>query len=179
MTHFAARLGVRLTIDVNTHAGNCQYGGQTDDHRPSAIAGLAEQIDHGRRRQLSGVPQREAQYRTQVLLELIRDYLNLARLEGGAGAAVFASGLAAMAAVVATLGRDDRVVLAKQCYFGVRNWLRRESERVGFEPAVPEGPRDLLSATPACDFKCLLCAYERIRGLEKECRFGCLAVYRA
>ena len=56
----------------------------------------------------------------------------LARLEGGAGAAVFSSGLAAMAAVVATLERGNRVVLAKQCYYGVRNWLLREADRVGF-----------------------------------------------
>jgi cystathionine gamma-synthase len=57
----------------------------------------------------------------------------LARLEGAADAAVFSSGLAAMAAVVATLERGDRVVLAKQCYFGVRNWLLREADRIGFQ----------------------------------------------
>jgi cystathionine gamma-synthase len=57
----------------------------------------------------------------------------LAQLEGAAAAAVFASGLAAMAAVVSTLGRNDRVVLAQQCYFGVRNWLLREADRVGFD----------------------------------------------
>lgn len=40
-----------------------------------------------------------------------------------------------------------------------------------------EGPRDLLCTTPACDFKCLQCAYSRIRGLEKLSRYSGLALY--
>ncbi len=57
----------------------------------------------------------------------------LCRLEGGADAALFASGLAAMAAVAATLQAGEQVVLSKQCYFGVRHWLASEAARVGFE----------------------------------------------
>lgn len=56
----------------------------------------------------------------------------LCGLEGGADAAVFASGLAAVSAVASTLRRTDRVVLARQCYYGVRHWLQREAVRVGF-----------------------------------------------
>ncbi|MCH8863090.1 MAG: PLP-dependent transferase [Proteobacteria bacterium] len=57
----------------------------------------------------------------------------LCQLEGGADAALFASGLAAMTAVAATLQPGERVVLSKQCYFGVRHWLGSEAARVGFE----------------------------------------------
>lgn len=56
----------------------------------------------------------------------------LAALDGGADAALFSSGLAAMAALAALLGPSDGVVLANQCYFGVRSWLMREAARVGF-----------------------------------------------
>ena len=41
----------------------------------------------------------------------------------------------------------------------------------------PARPQDLLSTTPDCDFKCLQCAYERIRGLKNLCRYKCLAMY--
>ncbi len=64
------------------------------------------------------------------LFEQAEDILR--NLEGGADAALFSSGLAAMSAVVATLTSDDRVILARQCYFGVRNWVQREAARVGF-----------------------------------------------
>ncbi len=60
----------------------------------------------------------------------------LCQLEGGADAALFASGLAAMTAVAATLQPGERVVLSKQCYFGVRHWLGSEAARVGFELAL-------------------------------------------
>lgn len=53
-------------------------------------------------------------------------------LEGGADAALFSSGLAAMAAVVAILGKGDVIVVPETCYYGVLYWIRREATRVGF-----------------------------------------------
>lgn len=78
----------------------------------------------------------------------------LCQLEGGADAALFASGLAAMAAVAATLQPGERVVLAKQCYFGVRHWLGEEARRVGFELVMfdtnePNGLKNALGDAPA------------------------------
>lgn len=54
-------------------------------------------------------------------------------LEGGADAALFSSGLAAMSAVLATIKRGDVIVFPETCYFGVLHWIAREAERVGFE----------------------------------------------
>lgn len=56
----------------------------------------------------------------------------LCQLEDGVDAALFASGMAAASALVATLNSGDQVVLSGQCYFGVRHWLEREAKRVGF-----------------------------------------------
>lgn len=74
-------------------------------------------------------------------------------LEGGADAALFSSGLAAMSAVLATIRRGDVIVFPETCYFGVLHWIAREAERVGFaarsyvpgdhdslEAAIGEGP---------------------------------------
>ena len=47
----------------------------------------------------------------------------LARLEGGAGAMVFASGMAAATAVWLSLAPGDHVVLPKVVYWGLREWL--------------------------------------------------------
>jgi cystathionine gamma-synthase len=47
----------------------------------------------------------------------------LARLEGGAGAMVFASGMAAATAVWLSLAPGDHVVLPKVIYWGLRDWL--------------------------------------------------------
>ena len=47
----------------------------------------------------------------------------LARLEGGAGAMVFASGMAAATAVWLSLAPGDHVVLPKVVYWGLRDWL--------------------------------------------------------
>jgi len=47
----------------------------------------------------------------------------LARLEGGAGAMLFASGMAAASAVFLALQPGDHVVVPKVMYWGLRNWL--------------------------------------------------------
>jgi len=49
----------------------------------------------------------------------------LAKLEGGASALLFASGMAAAAAVVQALKPGDHVVAPKVMYWGLRNWLGR------------------------------------------------------
>ncbi|MCH8203237.1 MAG: PLP-dependent transferase [Proteobacteria bacterium] len=54
-------------------------------------------------------------------------------LEGGADAALFSSGLAAMSAVLATIQGGDVIVYPETGYFGVLHWIEREAERVGFE----------------------------------------------
>ena len=62
--------------------------------------------------------------------ELVEDLM--CRLEGGADATLFSSGLAAMSAVIATLRKGDVIVYPETCYFGVLHWIGRESERIGF-----------------------------------------------
>lgn len=47
----------------------------------------------------------------------------LARLEGGAAALLFGSGMAAAMAVIQTLEPGDRIVAPKIMYWGLRNWL--------------------------------------------------------
>ena len=47
----------------------------------------------------------------------------LARLEGGQGAMVFASGMAAATAIWLSLAPGDHVVLPKVIYWGLRDWL--------------------------------------------------------
>ena len=55
----------------------------------------------------------------------------LARLEGGAGALVFASGMAAATAVWLSLAPGDHVVLPKVVYWGLRDWLLKFSANWG------------------------------------------------
>jgi cystathionine gamma-synthase len=55
----------------------------------------------------------------------------LARLEGGAAALLFSSGMAAAMAVVQTLKPGDHIVAPKVMYWGLRNWLVRFCERWG------------------------------------------------
>ncbi len=60
----------------------------------------------------------------------------LARLEGAAGAAAFASGLAAIAAVLSTLRPGARVLVTEDRYVGMRRLMERVMSRWGLE-AVP------------------------------------------
>jgi cystathionine gamma-synthase len=55
----------------------------------------------------------------------------LARLEGGAACAAFASGMAAASAVFASLAPGDRVVIPEDVYHGVRRVLRTRFEAWG------------------------------------------------
>jgi cystathionine gamma-synthase len=57
----------------------------------------------------------------------------LARLEGGAAALVFASGLAASAAVVMALAPGARIVCHANIYWGFRQWLEDYCARFGLE----------------------------------------------
>lgn len=57
----------------------------------------------------------------------------LARLEGGAAALLFGSGMAAAMAVVQALEPGDHIVAPKVMYWGLRNWLLRFSDRWGLE----------------------------------------------
>ena len=41
----------------------------------------------------------------------------------------------------------------------------------------PNALRNVRSTTPDCDFKCLLCAYERIRDLKSLRKYEYLSVY--
>lgn len=50
--------------------------------------------------------------------------LLLARLEGGADAALFPSGEAAATALFSTLRPGDHVVVARTIYYGLRDWIR-------------------------------------------------------
>ena len=67
-----------------------------------------------------------------------------ARLDGGAGARVFASGLAAFACLCETLSSDAHVVAPQVMYHGAQDWLRRLAARRGigltlFDPSDPSG----------------------------------------
>ncbi len=67
----------------------------------------------------------------------------LAELEGGAGALLFPSGMAAAMAVIQTLAPGDRIVAAKVMYWGLRNWLLRFADQWGlevelFDPTLPD-----------------------------------------
>src|SRR5690606_27105502 len=67
----------------------------------------------------------------------------LARLESGAAAKLFASGMAAATAVIQTLQPGDRVVASRVMYWGLRNWLTQFAARWGldlalFDPADPD-----------------------------------------
>jgi cystathionine gamma-synthase len=53
----------------------------------------------------------------------------LAAVEGGAAAAVFASGLAASAAVIETVATGGHIVAPRVMYHGTQSWLRRQAQR--------------------------------------------------
>lgn len=57
----------------------------------------------------------------------------LAELEGGSEALLFASGLAAAAALFETVEAGKQIVVPEVIYFGTLSWLRRISERRSFE----------------------------------------------
>lgn len=59
----------------------------------------------------------------------------LARLEGGAGAVVVASGMAAVDLVLAQFGRDDLIVAPHDCYGGTYRLLAARQERGHFKLA--------------------------------------------
>lgn len=67
----------------------------------------------------------------------------LAKLEGGAEARVFGSGLAACAAVLETLKTGDRIVAPQVMYHGLQDWMRRLAKERGvgltfFDQADPK-----------------------------------------
>jgi cystathionine gamma-synthase len=75
----------------------------------------------------------------------------LAGLEGGADAMLFASGLAAVAAVYETVPGGGRVVAPTVMYHGAQDWLRRIAERRGigltlFDATDPDGLGEALRA---------------------------------
>lgn len=55
----------------------------------------------------------------------------LAELDGGAGALLFASGMAAATTVFETLGRGDEIAAPSIMYHGAQDWLHRIAERRG------------------------------------------------
>ena len=88
----------------------------------------------------------------------------LAHLEGGAGALLFGSGVAAGAAVVQALAPGDRVVAPKVMYWGLRNRFRDFAARWGIdfvlfdatvpgdlERAVAGGPTKLVWIETPCN----------------------------
>ena len=62
----------------------------------------------------------------------------LARLEGGAEALLFSSGMAAVNAVVMALRPGDHIVLQQSLYYGVRNWIRSFAECWGLDFALTD-----------------------------------------
>jgi cystathionine gamma-synthase len=72
----------------------------------------------------------------------------LARLEGGAAALMFSSGMAAAMTVVQALEPGDRIVAPKVMYWGLRKWLVKFCARWGLEIAFygTDVPDDLANA---------------------------------
>jgi cystathionine gamma-synthase len=69
----------------------------------------------------------------------------LARLEGGERALLFASGMAAVAAVFQTLRVGDHVVVQQPCYYGVGQWVRGQGVARGLSYTfVPVGDMEAL-----------------------------------
>lgn len=62
----------------------------------------------------------------------------LARLEGGAEAFLFSSGMAAVNAVVMALRPGDHIVLQKSLYYGVRNWILSFAQDWGLSVTLVE-----------------------------------------
>jgi len=71
--------------------------------------------------------------------------LLLQRLEGGADAMLFSSGMAAACAVVQSMEAGDHIVVPKVMYWGFRNWLQTFCARwgVGLDQFDPTDPDDL------------------------------------
>ena len=71
----------------------------------------------------------------------------LARLEGGAGALLFSSGMAAVTTVFETLAYGDHVVAPAHMYWTIRQWLQQTaaSGRITLD-LVPNGDHDALRA---------------------------------
>jgi cystathionine gamma-synthase len=65
----------------------------------------------------------------------------LAALEGGAAALLFASGMAAAAAVFQTLAPGDHVVAPRVMYWGLRNWLIAFAARWGLDLDLVDAER--------------------------------------
>lgn len=59
-----------------------------------------------------------------------------ARLDGGAGARLFASGMAAFTAMCESLARGSHVVAPQVMYYGAQSWLRRLNARGDIELAL-------------------------------------------
>ncbi len=75
----------------------------------------------------------------------------LAELEGGAGALLFPSGMAAAMAVLQTLTPGDRIVAPQVMYWGLRNWMLRFADQWGLEVELfdPTSPDALAAAAKA------------------------------
>jgi len=87
----------------------------------------------------------------------------IAALEGGAEAQLFASGMAALVALVETVPEGAHVVLPDVLYYGTRDWLKRQEskdrltvatfkagDKEGLERAIAGGKTDLIwIETPA------------------------------
>jgi cystathionine gamma-synthase len=72
----------------------------------------------------------------------------LAALEGGAGAMLYASGMAAAASVFLSLRPGDHVVAPKVMYWGLRNWLMTYATQWGLQVELVE-MSDLAAAKAA------------------------------
>jgi len=66
----------------------------------------------------------------------------LAELDGGAGALLFGSGMAAATTVFETLGKGDRIVAPRVMYHGAQDWLHRIAERRGVVLTMFDAARD-------------------------------------
>lgn len=63
----------------------------------------------------------------------------LAQIEGGAHAALFASGMAAATAIFMALSPGDRIVAPKVMYWSLRHWLLNEATRWGLQVDLVDG----------------------------------------
>lgn len=76
----------------------------------------------------------------------------LARLEGGAGAVITASGMAAVDLVLSRLGPDDLVVAPHDCYSGTRRLLGARRDRGQFDVMfVDQSDDEAVDAAFACE----------------------------
>ncbi|MEX2494699.1 MAG: aminotransferase class I/II-fold pyridoxal phosphate-dependent enzyme, partial [Woeseia sp.] len=87
----------------------------------------------------------------------------LARLEGGADALTFGSGMAAATTIVQALEPGDRIVAPRVMYWGLRNWLVKFCKRWGLDLAFysPDVPGDLV--------RCVRSAKTRLLWVETPC----------